>query len=95
MLQCPRLCTELQRGAAAALIGHAKVQDYLHTTPPHQGELMQVNWPWFLGIVSFSTAHHPKIRIPLCLYFIIVCNSSKKKGFPLFAGKSEGEGEME
>ena len=48
---------------------------YLHTTPPHQGELMQVHWPWLLGTVpSFSPTQHLNISwIPTLSIWIPQC----------------------
>ena len=96
MLQGPRLCTEFQRGAAVALSGHAKGQEYLHTTTPHQGELMQGNWPWLLGIVSFSPAHHPKISpidADATVFVMYYGQAIHKWVFPRFEGQEEREKE--
>ena len=83
------------KGSSSSIDWSYQGSRHLHITPPHQGKLMQVHWPWFLGIVLLSPAHRPKIRLPLCLYYIIVCNSLKSGISNVCREEREGEGEME
>ena len=63
---------------------------HLDTTPPHQGELVQVNWPWFLGIVSFSPAPSPRSGY-YCICTTSLCAiHQKKRVFQCLRGRERG-----